>query len=170
VPLVYLLIGLLDGILIITFFAILFDLFVADLSWVIIVIAVFAGIVKLAYWRAADKPSGSTSATATGLSDGSESVALLDAPTTSENFVMREMGFRIARKHSLKLRKITFITLFFTPTAAATVILFSQTEAIILISSLVALAAAGLGTIVERWLFFAEAKHVVTLFYGRKSL
>ena len=170
VPLVYLLIGLLDGILIITFFTILFDLFVADLSWVIIVIAVLAGVVKLAYWRAADKPSGSTSATATGLSDGSESVALLDAPTTSENFVMREMGFRIARKHSLKLRKITFITLFFTPTAAATVILFSQTEAIILISSLLALVAAGLGTIVERWLFFAEAKHVVTLFYGRKSL
>ena len=83
---------------------------------------------------------------------------------------MREMGFRIARKHSLKLRKITFITLFFTPATAATVILFSQTEGIILISSLLALVAAGIGTIVERWLFFAEAKHVVTLFYGTKSL
>ena len=167
VPLVYLLIGLLDGILIITFFTILFDLFVADLSWVIIAITILAGVVKLSYWRAVDKPSGSTSATATGLSDGSESVALLDAPTTSENFVMREMGFRIARKHSLKLRKITFITLFFTPALAATVILFSQTEAIILISSLLALVAAGLGTIVERWLFFAEAKHVVHYFMGQ---
>ena len=170
VPLVYLLIGLLDGILIITFFAILFDLFVADLSWVIIVIAVFAGIVKLAYWTATDKPSGSSSATATGLGDGSEPVALLDAPTTSENFVMREMGFRIARKHSQKLRKITFFTLFFIPAAAATIISFGQTEEIILISSLLALISAGVGTIVERWLFFAEAKHVVTLFYGAKSV
>ena len=121
-------------------------------------------------YKRQDKPSESTSATATGLGDGSEPVALLDAPTTSENFVMREMGFRIARKHSQKLRKITFFTLFFIPAAAATIISFGQTEKIILISSLLALISAGVGTIVERWLFFAEAKHVVTLFYGAKSV
>jgi sulfite dehydrogenase (quinone) subunit SoeC len=26
--------------------------------------------------------------------------------------------------------------------------------------------SAGLGLVVERWLFFAEAKHTVTLYYG----
>ena len=170
VPLTYLLIGLLGGALIITFFGAVFGLPIENLSWTILFLAVLSGVVKLAYWTATDKPSESTSATATGLGDGSEPVALLDAPTTSENFVMREMGFRIARKHSQKLRKITFFTLFFIPAAAATIIAFGQTEEIILISSLLALISAGVGTIVERWLFFAEAKHVVTLFYGAKSV
>ena len=117
-----------------------------------------------------DRPSPSTSATATGLGDGSESVTLLDSPTTSENFVMREMGFHVARKHTQRLRKLTIILLFLIPTAAAVITLFEQNGSILLISSLLALVSAGIGTVIERWLFFAEAKHVVTLFYGAKSL
>ena len=29
-----------------------------------------------------------------------------------------------------------------------------------------AVASAALGLVVERWLFFAEARHTVTLYYG----
>ncbi|MDG1273836.1 MAG: dimethyl sulfoxide reductase anchor subunit [Alphaproteobacteria bacterium] len=170
VPFIYLLIGLLDGALIITFLTAIFDSFVINLSWIILSLGILGGIVKLRYWKVIDKPSRSTSATATGLGDGSESVTLLDSPTTSENFVMREMGFSVARKHTQKLRKLTFISLFLIPTVAAAITLFEQDISIILISSLVALVSAALGTITERWLFFAEAKHVVTLFYGAKSL
>ena len=54
--------------------------------------------------------------------------------------------------------------------AAAVITLFEQNGSILLISSLLALVSAGIGTVIERWLFFAEAKHVVTLFYGAKSL
>ncbi|MDG1885863.1 MAG: dimethyl sulfoxide reductase anchor subunit [Alphaproteobacteria bacterium] len=170
VPFIYLLIGLLDGALIITFLTAIFDSFVINLSWIILSLGILGGIVKLRYWKVIDKPSRSTSATATGLGNGSESVTLLDSPTTSENFVMREMGFSVARKHTQKLRKLTFISLFLIPTVAAAITLFEQDISIILISSLVALVSAALGTITERWLFFAEAKHVVTLFYGAKSL
>ncbi|MBT5911995.1 MAG: dimethyl sulfoxide reductase anchor subunit [Rhodospirillaceae bacterium] len=170
VPFIYLLIGLLDGALIITFLTSIFDSFVINLSWIILSLGILGGIVKLRYWKVIDKPSRSTSATATGLGNGSESVTLLDSPTTSENFVMREMGFSVARKHTQKLRKLTFISLFLIPTVAAAITLFEQDISIILISSLVALVSAALGTITERWLFFAEAKHVVTLFYGAKSL
>ncbi|MBT6308145.1 dimethyl sulfoxide reductase anchor subunit [Rhodospirillaceae bacterium] len=170
VPFIYLLIGLLDGALIISFLTSIFDSFVINLSWIILSLGILGGIVKLRYWKVIDKPSRSTSATATGLGNGSESVTLLDSPTTSENFVMREMGFSVARKHTQKLRKLTFISLFLIPTVAAAITLFEQDISIILISSLVALVSAALGTITERWLFFAEAKHVVTLFYGAKSL
>ena len=170
VPFIYLLIGLLDGALIITFLTAIFDSFVINLSWIILSLGILGGIVKLRYWKVIDKPSRSTSATATGLGNGSESVTLLDSPTTSENFVMREMGFSVARKHTQKLRKLTFISLFLIPTVAAAITLFERDISIILLSSLVALVSAALGTITERWLFFAEAKHVVTLFYGAKSL
>jgi DMSO reductase anchor subunit len=33
-----------------------------------------------------------------------------------------------------------------------------------------AVAAAALGLIAERWLFFAEAKHTVTLYYGAAAV
>jgi DMSO reductase anchor subunit len=33
----------------------------------------------------------------------------------------------------------------------------------------IATLGVGLGVIVERWLFFAEAQHVVTLFYGAEN-
>jgi DMSO reductase anchor subunit len=32
-----------------------------------------------------------------------------------------------------------------------------------------AVASAALGLVVERWLFFAEAKHTVTLYYGAEA-
>ncbi len=33
-----------------------------------------------------------------------------------------------------------------------------------------ALANAALGLVIERWLFFAEAKHTVTLYYGAEAV
>ena len=33
-----------------------------------------------------------------------------------------------------------------------------------------AVIAMGLGVAIERWLFFAEARHAVTLFYGAASV
>ena len=32
------------------------------------------------------------------------------------------------------------------------------------------LAFGSVGVLIERWLFFAEAKHVVTLYYGSKAV
>ncbi|MGC2125606.1 MAG: dimethyl sulfoxide reductase anchor subunit, partial [Xanthobacteraceae bacterium] len=38
---------------------------------------------------------------------------------------------------------------------------------IVVICWLLAAGIAMIGVLVERWLFFAEAKHTVTLYYGR---
>ena len=38
------------------------------------------------------------------------------------------------------------------------------------VASLLAAVAALSAAVVERWLFFAEARHVVTLFYGGRPV
>src|SRR3546814_10443598 len=68
--------------------------------------AIASAALKLAYWRAVDAgPAAATAATATGLGQLGR-VRLLDAPTTSQNYVMREMGYRVASKHAARLRRI----------------------------------------------------------------
>ena len=37
------------------------------------------------------------------------------------------------------------------------------------VALVVAALAAGFGALVQRWLFFAEAKHMVTLYYDRDA-
>ena len=167
---VYILMGLLGGALLISFISAVFDVYAQEFTWVVLALAVLTGMMKMTYWRSLDEnPATSTSGTATGLGGGTEKVRLLDAPNTSENFVMREMGFRIARKHSTKLRQIALTTLFALPILLALggSMIEGQSGSIVL--TLAALISGGIGTVVERWLFFAEAKHVVTLYYGAEA-
>lgn len=121
---------------------------------------------KLAYWSAIDRAAPLlTAAQATGLAGP---VRLFEAPHSEENFILKEMGFRVARKHAARLRRIALLLGFALP--------FLLTAASLL-SSLVAAPAAILaalsgtaGVLVERWLFFAEATHTVTLYYGSAAV
>ncbi|RWD05373.1 MAG: dimethyl sulfoxide reductase anchor subunit [Mesorhizobium sp.] len=120
---------------------------------------------KLATWRYNDRLETPTTAnTATGLAGGT--VRSLEWPHTEENYLLKEMGFRIARKHSAKLRRITQALAFALPAillAMAFVLPWPFATMASVIAALLQLA----GMLVERWLFFAEAKHTVTLYYGR---
>ena len=130
----------------------------------LVAIAIAAAL-KLAYWRHIDRTaSASTAGTATGLGALGE-VRLFEAPHTSDNYLMKEMGYRIARKHATKLRLIALIGGFAVPFALilATLILPSSLASL---AAIVAAPIATAGVLVERWLFFAEAKHTVTLYYG----
>jgi DMSO reductase anchor subunit len=112
---------------------------------------------KLAYWRSIDAQAGRrTPADATGLTKLG-TVRSLDPPNTEENYLLREMGYRVARKHATRLRVIAVLLGFVAP--------------IVLLAFIPALAAvtALLGLLVERWLFFAEATHTITLYYGRAA-
>lgn len=133
-----------------------------------ILVGVLAVAIKLVYWRAiGEATSGSTSGTATGLGDLGR-VRLFEAPSTSENYVMREMGYRIARKHVDKLRKIALATAFFTPMILLLIAMAAGGEVAAVLALLAAIVGI-LGTLVERWLMFAEARHVVTLYYGAEA-
>jgi sulfite dehydrogenase (quinone) subunit SoeC len=150
--------------------AALSNLFGYRLDWLdgIVVLAIgLALILKLAYWRNIDGNAAvSTPESATGLGFLGK-VRLFEAPHTSENYLMKEMGFRIARKHSRKLRRISVLLGFVVPFGLA-MIAFVTTGLVADLCWNLAAGTAIVGVLVERWLFFAEAKHTVTLYYGRQ--
>ena len=169
VPL-YILIGLLGGALLASFLSTAFGTFSQEIAWVTLALAVLTGMLKMTYWRGIDEPvATSTSGTATGLGRPGEKVRLLDAPNTSENYVMREMGFKIARKHTTKLRQVTLTTLFALPLILTLIASMLDGQGALVFLTLACVLSAGVGSMVERWLFFAEAKHVVTLYYGAEA-
>jgi DMSO reductase anchor subunit len=129
-------------------------------------VALAAGL-KLAYWNMiAKSASESTAASATGLGKPGL-VRLLDAPHTESNYLMQEMGYRVARKHAARLRVIAAITLFAIPLMLLTAALAGASIPATFLLAAAAISAAT-GILVERWLFFAEAKHTVTLYYGEE--
>ena len=128
-----------------------------------------AWALKAAYWSAVDGAARDrTIGRATGLGRIG-AVRPLDPPHTQANFVMREMGYQVARRHAEKLRRIVTLALFAGPMAALALILVVPGSASAVVLALAATASTGIGAAVERWLFFAEAEHVVTLYYGREA-
>ena len=116
--------------------------------------------VKIVWWLVAGAGgSGSTLATATGLGHLGV-VRSIMPPHTSENYLQHEMGFVVARKHALKLRLIALGLGAVLP--ALLVFLSGGLASFLGLAVLLHLA----GVFVERWLFFAEAKHTVSLYYG----
>src|SRR5260370_15368522 len=119
---------------------------------------------KEAYWRFIDTSSApSTVASATAL--GSRGRArLLESPHTQDNYLLQEMGFRIARKHRIRLRLIARIAAFALPALLSLIALLASGPVAIAAAAL-AVVSARLRLLVERWLFFADAKHTVTIYY-----
>ena len=162
----YLALGAMTGALLLVALTRPFGLYQPAFGWLTIAAIVVAWAVKAGYWRHVDRARPrSTLATATGLGALGE-VRLLEMPHTEENFLMREMGYRIARGHARKLRWIAHLTLFVVPLAlSVTAALGAPFVAVA--AATVAAVSGGLGILVERWLFFAEARHTSMLYYGR---
>ena len=166
VPPVYMALGLATGALLLAMLAHAFGYASTAVDIVALAAIALAAGLKLAYWKTILNTQGeSTVASATGLGKPGL-VRLLDAPHTETNYLMQEMGFRIARKHAGRLRVIATLTLFAIPFALliGSILAGGSFPATFLLVS--AVASATIGVLVERWLFFAEAKHTVTLYYG----
>lgn len=130
----------------------------------VLAVLLIAWMIKVAYWRHIDaQRPASDSGTATGLGHLG-AVRQLESPHTSENYLLREMGYVVARKHASRLRHMALMLGLMIP--GVLILLGMQTGGGPLTMVLTAALASGLGGIVvERWLFFAEARHVVTLYY-----
>jgi len=126
-----------------------------------------AGIIKHGYWRFVDDDIGDISAgSATGLGRFGK-VRLFAAPHTEENYLLKEMGFKVARKHAASLRTIASCGAFIIPLICMALAFIFPAFSPFLLA--IAILANALGTMTERWLFFAEARHVVTLYYGAEA-
>jgi DMSO reductase anchor subunit len=168
VPL-YLAFALATGALICAALFAMLGVWISWLAWLSALSLLGTWALKHAYWHAIDnEQTGSTTATAIGLGTAGP-VRPLDPPHSEENFIMKEMGFGVARKHGRKLRRLALhlggtlpillvVGAIASPAALASTILLA-----------LALPPALFGVFVERWLFFAEATHKVTLYYGRQS-
>ncbi|GAA5069350.1 dimethyl sulfoxide reductase anchor subunit family protein [Lysobacter panacisoli] len=125
-------------------------------------LALTAAVLKLVYWHRIDRMQmGATRGDAVGM-PGRE-VEVFERPNTQDNYVNREMGFVVARKHARALRAISLLLFAVVPALAAW-LGWAQPDwagPIFTVAALLALV----GVLVERWLFFAQARHVVTLYY-----
>jgi DMSO reductase anchor subunit len=122
-------------------------------------------VLKARYWSTVDRLERThTAEAATGLGHLG-TVRPLDPPHTQPNYVMREMGYQVARRHAAKLRRVSVALLFLVPLALLLWLMAPLPHFAHLVLAIVAVLSAAAGVLVERWLFFAEAEHVVVLYY-----
>ncbi len=163
----YLTLGLATGAVALAFVAGVFGLADRVVLSLPVALLPIAWIVKAGYWSFADGTASiSTPNTATGLRGGA--VRVVDWPHTQDNYLQKEMGFRVARKHAAKLRAWTHVLGFAAPLALS-ILALAMGGPIAVLAAFGALVSVAVGVVVERWLFFAEAKHTVTLFYGAEA-
>ncbi len=125
--------------------------------------AIALWLVKRRYWRDLDRDAlPQTRGDAVGLPD--RDVSVFERPHTEANYLTREMGFVVARKHAKRLRAISAVLFALVPALCALPVwLLPHGDATPLLW--VGAVSFQVGALVERWLFFAEAKHLVTLYY-----
>lgn len=122
-----------------------------------------AGVIQVLWWVRGDgafAASGTTMASATGLGNIG-TVRAFEAPHTGTNYLLREMVHQVGRKHTQKLRAIALGLGFILPVLML-LVPFTHAMALFAVISHVA------GIVASRWLFFAEAEHVVGLYYGKR--
>ena len=160
-PVCYLMYAISGGLLtIIWFMSIIGQTITFNITLILLLLIISTWILKIKWWWNLDNnQSESSLATATGLGSFGE-VRSLMPPHTSENYLQKEMGFVIARKHAMKLRILSITLGGIIPIA----VLLSGTLSSTLLGSSLLIHLTGV--FIERFLFFAEAKHVVTLYYG----
>lgn len=133
-----------------------------------ILLLLIAGAVQLAYWKQGDTAlanSGTDIGTATGLGSRGK-VRAFEPPHTGSNYLLREFVHVVGRKHAAKLRMMALGFGFVLPVA---LLLVPMHDVIVKhLLALIAVIAHLIGIATSRWLFFAQAEHVVGLYYGKR--
>ena len=126
---------------------------------------VIVGLIQIFAWLSSDgrfARSGSTIETATGLGHIGK-VRMFEPPHTGTNYLLKEMVYVIGRKHATKLRLLAIVLMVVIPVAMIGMGAQHGIKAIVAVLSHV------VGVFASRWLFFAEAEHVVGLYYGKRG-
>jgi len=128
-----------------------------------IVLLLLAGAIQFFTWSIGDKAfgeSGTTLASATGLGERG-AVRAFEPPHTGTNYLLREFVHEVGRKHAQKLRVIALVLMVGAPVVLL-LLPFSH------LLGLLAVLCHVAGVLASRWLFFAQAEHVVGLYYGKR--
>ena len=128
-----------------------------------LLLLLLSGVIQLLVWIKGDRAlalSGTTIETGTGLGAIGR-VRAFEPPHTGTNYLLKEFVHIVGRKHSAKLRIIALILMIGTPILLHSLSFSYFLAALSVISHIV-------GLFISRWLFFAEAEHVVGLYYGKR--
>jgi DMSO reductase anchor subunit len=123
-----------------------------------------AGAIKWRYYRRFSATRAGTHSLASAVGMTAAQAKLLDVGHTHGTFLTQEFVFRLGRERAQLLRALFFLLSVLIP---AIVLVAGTGNAWILgIAALLCLT----GLLIERWLFFAEAQHVVRLFHGQQTV
>ena len=126
--------------------------------WAALPLLAVAAALQLLHWHqgaTAFARAGTTLNTATGLAGSVRSFA---PPHTGPNYLLREMVFVVGRRRAAQLRLLALLLGFLLPAALLLVPLVSWLAAPLHLA----------GVLASRWLFLAQAEHVVGLYYGAR--
>ncbi len=161
VPANYLVLGHAAGALLLLLAAAVAGLPAAPFALVATSFLVLAALLKgIYYFWIAEPGAAPTIQTATGFTRAQ--VRLLDAGHTHGTFLTQEFGFQLARKHAVALKGFFFLAAVVVPIAVLAGAAGQPSPGL----GVAAVLSALLGMVAERWLFFAEARHVVNLYHG----
>jgi DMSO reductase anchor subunit len=130
----------------------------------LLALAVVTAVVKTDYWRGVDRLPANTAGHATGL-EFLGKVRAFEGPVTEQSYLTREMAFVLARKHGARLRRGAVILFACLPVIGIAVALPSRLYWLAPLAALSCIA----GLFLERWLFFAEARHAVAAFFPART-
>ena len=128
-----------------------------------LLLLLISGVIQLLVWIKGDRAlalSGTTVESGTGLGTIGR-VRAFEPPHTGTNYLLKEFVHIVGRNHSYKLRIIALILMIGTPILLLS-LSFSHFLAALSVISHIS------GLFISRWLFFAEAEHVVGLYYGKR--
>ena len=126
----------------------------------LVLLLIFA-VLQVLFWYNADRSFidiETTVGTALGFSKN-EDIRAFDAAHTNRNYLLNEMVYKVARKHAVKIRYISFFAAFVLPMSL--ILIFPGNFSV----SVLIIASHLVGIYFSRWLFFAEAKHSVSFYY-----
>jgi len=163
-PVNYISLGLMLGGLLFSWLLSLSGNVSANLTMVASYMVVIAATIKIVYFFWIGTPAGPTINTATSFT--ARTVRLLDVGHTAGTFLTDEFGYQVARDRLVALRWIAMILGFALPSL---IVWFGLGEGDNTLMLGAAVISAFAGVAVERWLFFAEARHVVNLYHGAQQ-
>lgn len=163
VPPMYLLMGLASGALLLSVIEGSTGALNGVTAGVTLLLLAAAAAVKAIYYQWIARPAGPTIQSATGMTRAQ--VRLMDSGHSHETFLTREFGHTLRALPPWLLRGAVFLLAFAVPALGVIGLLYGAAPAYgaLVVPVLVA------GLMIERWLFFVEARHTVNLYHGQQQ-
>jgi DMSO reductase anchor subunit len=163
-PANYILLGLASGGVIFVAILALLGKTIGGAGSIVIALLALAAITKTIYYFWIAKATGPTMNTATGFTRAQ--VRLLDTGHTAGTFLTEEFGYQADASMIKSFKFLVMLLGFAIPVLLLGSLIAGNGGMGIAILAIIS-AIAGMGF--ERWLFFAEARHVVNLYHGAQN-